>query len=143
MIAGVAKANNIDDISATTLRFKKSLSKGVPAKKMNPKMYAEWGIAKKTAEQLDMDFNWSYFDDTVRKDARKALGVPAWDRNRVDPRYCNIRKAAQNNNKIYLVGDGADELLTGYSADFTWVNDQERISLSLEKMHKMLSLIHI
>ena len=140
LIAGVAKANNIDDISATTLRFKKSLSKGVPAKKMNPKMYAEWGIAKKTAEELDIDFNWSYFDDTVREDSRKALGVPAWDRNRVDPRYCNIRKAAEKNNKIYLVGDGADELLTGYSADFTWVNDQERISLTLEKMHKMKRL---
>ena len=140
LIAGVAKANNIDDISATTLRFKKSLSKGVDKKKLNPKMYQEFPIAKKTAQELDMDFNWSYYDESVREDARYALGVPAWDRNRVDPRYCNIRKAAANNNKIYLVGDGADEMLTGYSADYTWCKDQELVSYSLEKMHRWRKL---
>jgi asparagine synthetase B (glutamine-hydrolysing) len=119
VIASIAKQNGIKDLTATTLKFLKKDAKGFP---VNMGMYEEHGLAKKTCEELDIPHQTAvyrgtheYFEDTM-----KALGVPLWDRKRTAPRYENIKAAAKNKNKIYIVGDGADELLTGYSGDYCY-----------------------
>lgn len=132
LIAGVAKKHDIE-ISATTLKFRKV--KGTKSKPVNELMYGEWPIAKKTCEELDIPFNWSYYNEE-KQATFDALSTPAWDINRTGPRYANIKKAASEGNKIYLVGDGADELCTGYSGDYQFMTQPELVGLSEKKMHK-------
>mgnify|MGYP003637174510 FL=1 len=119
LIASIAKQNGIEDLTATTLKFLKKDAKGFP---VNAGMYEEFDLAKKTCEELDIPHKTSIYRGTHQcfEDTMKALGVPMWDRKRTAPRYENIKQAAKNKNKIYIVGDGADELATGYSADYEY-----------------------
>ena len=87
----------------------------------NLPMYDESILAQRTCEQWDVKFYKSKvpFDfNPLMKEAYQALGIPIWDRNRVIPRYVNVKHAAENGHKVYLVGDTADEILTGYNGDF-------------------------
>jgi asparagine synthase (glutamine-hydrolysing) len=133
LIASVAKKHDIE-ISATTMRFRKQKStKKVP---VNERMYSEFDIAKKTCEEKDIPFNWSYYKED-KEATFAALSTPMWDINRTGPRYANIKKAASQGNKIYIVGDGADELITGYSGDAKYVDDPHKFGLSAKKMQRL------
>ena len=87
----------------------------------NSHMFEESNLAEKTCKQFNMNFHKSIvpknFNKTM-KEAYQAIGIPIWDRNRIIPRYINVKKAAENGNKVFIVGDCADELLTGYNGDF-------------------------
>ena len=84
-------------------------------------MFDESILAEKTCKQLNIEFNKSFVPrdfNSIMPEAYKALGLPIWDRNRIVPRYVNVKQAAENGNKVFIVGDCADELLTGYNGDF-------------------------
>ena len=115
LIASILKDT---DVTATTCswedveRENKSTRQG---------MFDESVLAEKTCKEFNIDFTKSFvpkdFND-IMPNAYKALGLPIWDRNRIVPRYVNMKAAAANGNKVFMVGDCADELLTGYNGDF-------------------------
>lgn len=115
LIAGVCAANDIK-VSATTTSFRKNKKEH---QSVNDGMFTESALARKTAKHFDMKFNTSYYneDHGFRSEATNAIGVPMWDRNRIDPRYFNAGIAKKNKAKIYITGDCADELFTGYNGD--------------------------
>ena len=87
----------------------------------NSPMFEESEYAATTCKEFDIEFNKSVVPQEfsgLMKESYQALGLPIWDRNRIVPRYVNVKKAAENGNKVFIVGDCADELLTGYNGDF-------------------------
>lgn len=97
----------------------------------NSKMFDESKMAADTSHvlniehhsvELAMDYN------NLTQEAYYQLGVPMWDRARVVPRYANILNAKRHNAKIYIVGDMADELCTGYSGDYYYYTEDDRRS---------------
>lgn len=89
----------------------------------NSKMFEESNLAALTAKTLGMNH---YVDtlpldyNTHTQEAYYNLGVPMWDRARIVPRYMNVLNAKKQKAKIYMVGDLADELVTGYSGDYDY-----------------------
>lgn len=90
---------------------------------VNDKMLGEWDIAEQAAKDIGINFNTTFIpynhQDLVSK-GQFALSIPQWDRNRWTARYANIKAAKDRGSKIYIVGDGADELLTGYNGDYDY-----------------------
>jgi len=62
------------------------------------------------AALLGGDYHKRYFDETIER-----MGNFSWLASRVIPRFKNISNASVNNAKIYITGDLADEILTGYN----------------------------
>ena len=90
---------------------------------VNDKMLGEWDIAEQAAKDIGINFNTTFIpynhQDLISK-GQFALSIPQWDRNRWTARYANIKAAKDRGSKIYIVGDGADELLTGYNGDYDY-----------------------
>ena len=106
------------DVSATTCTWE---GQDIGLKTTNVPMFDEAGLAEKTCKEIGMEFNTSMVPrdfNPIMKEAYEAIGIPIWDRNRIIPRYVNMKQAAENGNKVFIVGDCADELLTGYNGDF-------------------------
>lgn len=124
LIASVAKRNGIKDLTATTIKFLKKDGKGEDFP-VNTGMYEEFAMAKQTCAELDVPHKTSVYHGThdCFRTTMEKLQVPMWDRKRTAPRHENIKTAAKNKNKIYIVGDGADELVTGYSGDYNYFVD--------------------
>ena len=80
----------------------------------NEPMFGEYQIAKRTAEHWDIPIETNQYRYGYKPDQ---LYFSQWDMNRIAPRYTNIKTAAENGCKVYLVGDGADEMITGYNGD--------------------------
>ena len=117
LIASIARDK--DSISASSVHWQDvNISERDPSRHMMD----ELEISKKTTKWLGMDHYVSeipYGNEWVHDEVYTAMfGVPSWDIQRLLPRFYNITQAAKNNNKIYLSGDCADELLTGYNGDF-------------------------
>lgn len=107
-----------EGFSATTCSWQDS---EVNTDKLNSHMLLESKIAEQTCNEFGIEFNKSVVPrdfNPLMKEAYRALGIPIWDRNRIIPRYVNVKKAAENGNKVFIAGDCADELLTGYNGDF-------------------------
>lgn len=84
-------------------------------------MIKESELAERTCQEFGKEFYKSTVPhdfNHLMKETYYAMGMPVWDRNRLIPRYVNCKHAAQNRNKVYIVGDCADEMLTGYNGDF-------------------------
>jgi asparagine synthase (glutamine-hydrolysing) len=115
LIAGVCSATGIE-VTATSTSFRKNTN---AHESVNEGMFEEAVMARKTAKELGMKFNTAYYTEahSLREDAASALGTSMWDRNRIDPRYFNCMVAAKAGSKIYITGDCADELVTGYNGD--------------------------
>ena len=104
-------------------------------------MFDESVLAEKTCDQFNIKFNKSVVPrdfNPLMNEAYQALGLPIWDRNRIVPRYVNVKHAAENGNKVFIVGDCADELLTGYNGDFNVFYPSHATTRNFN-----LSLIHI
>lgn len=90
---------------------------------VNENMLQEWDIAQAAAEDMGLEFHTTFIpynhQDLISK-GQFALSIPQWDRNRWTARYANIKSAHDRGSKIYIVGDGADELLTGYNGDYDY-----------------------
>ena len=115
LIASILKNNNV---SATSCSWE---NKDTDLSTTRQGMFDESVLAEKTCEQFNMKFNKSIVPrdfNPIMNEAYQALGLPIWDRNRIVPRYVNVKQAAENGNKVFIVGDCADELLTGYNGDF-------------------------
>ena len=87
----------------------------------NTPMFTESYLAEKTCSVFDKPFHKSVVPhdfNHLMKETYEAIGIPIWDRNRIVPRYVNAEAAARAGNKVYMVGDVADEMLTGYNGDF-------------------------
>tara|TARA_B100000575_G_C23129002_1_gene654534 strand:+ start:608 stop:2332 length:1725 start_codon:yes stop_codon:yes gene_type:complete len=128
LIASIAKKQ--DNLSCTTMKWV-----GKEDETGNPDLGSQWyfgehALAKQTAEELGLPFHTTevnYKDHHKwNEEVQFALsGIPHWDRNRTNPRYINIMNAAKNGNKVYIIGDGADELLTGYNGHFRIVENYD------------------
>ena len=87
----------------------------------NTPMFDESYLASKTCEYFDKPFHETvvpYDFNHLMKETYEAITLPIWDRNRLVPRYMNCKTAAETGHKVYMVGDVADEILTGYNGDF-------------------------
>ena len=108
-------------ISATSCSWEDIGYNDSDVRSINNPMFNECDLAEQSCIDFGIEFNKSTVPhdfNYLMKEAYNALGLPMWDRNRVVPRYVNTKQAAENGNKVYFVGDGADELLTGYNGDF-------------------------
>lgn len=75
-------------------------------------------IAEKTANIFGLPHTKKLIDRNYSqhvKEVAERLGGAMWISSRTVPRLENIRHAKENNAKIYITGDMADELLTGYN----------------------------
>ena len=58
-------------------------------------------------------------DKSINDEVFKAMNfIPAWDNQRLIPRFVNITQARAKGAKVYITGDCADEILTGYNGDY-------------------------
>lgn len=94
----------------------------------NSMMFDESKLAARTAKILKLKHSIKMcphdYNDNIQASAW-ALGVPMWDRARTVPRYLNVTNAHENGAKIYIVGDLADELVSGYNGDYDYFNDNK------------------
>jgi asparagine synthetase B (glutamine-hydrolysing) len=117
LIASILKNNNV---SATSCSWE---NKDTDLSTTRQGMFDESVLAEKTCQQFNIKFNKSVVPrdfNHIMNEAYQALGLPIWDRNRIVPRYVNVKQAAENGNKVFIVGDCADELLTGYNGDLMY-----------------------
>ncbi len=82
-------------------------------------------LAKETCRMTKTDLSVTQInhkqrvDPDLLKEIQKSMGyLPSWDHQRLMPRFINISQAASKHNKIYITGDCADEILTGYNGDY-------------------------
>jgi len=117
LIASISR--NKDRISASSVHWEdKNIGESDPSRHMMD----ELSLSKETTKWLNMDHyvttiphdNDDYHDEVYNA----MFGIPSWDIQRLLPRFYNITQAAKNGNKIYITGDCADEILTGYNGDF-------------------------
>jgi asparagine synthase (glutamine-hydrolysing) len=124
LIAGVN--THQDNFFTSSLRFE---DRKAYWKSTNEKMFDESKIAYQTSRELGLEHHsveLSMDHNHLVQEAYYKLGAPMWDRARVVPRYANILNAKKHGAKIYITGDLADELLTGYSGDYYYYTENER-----------------
>lgn len=115
-----------DDFFTSSLRFEDRKNYH---RTTNSKMFDESFMAAETSRHLNIEHHsvelmMDYNQNT--QEAYYNLGVPMWDRARIVPRYANVLNAKRHNAKIYITGDLADELLTGYSGDYYYYTEDDR-----------------
>ena len=123
LIASIARHE--DDIDVQSMKYE-DVDKDLDT--TNKNMFGEYALAKKTAKQYKLPFNTTDYpidNEHLITEGQFALSIPQWDRNRWTTRYANIQAAAERGRKIYIVGDGADELLTGYNGDYDYFSRQK------------------
>ena len=118
LIASLTK--HLDDIDLQSVKYDTTVKDD---ETVNEKMLGEYVLAKKTAKKFDLPFHTTYIDYDINQathEGQFALGIPLWDRSRWVTRYLNIKAAAERGRKVYIGGDGDDELLTGYNGDYDY-----------------------
>ena len=118
LIASIARDK--DNISASSVHWE---DVNIGEKDPSRHMMNEIDLSKETTKWLGMDHyvaeipyeNLHHHDEIYNS----MFGIPSWDIQRLLPRFYNITQASKNGNKVYISGDCADELLTGYNGDFT------------------------
>ena len=117
LIASIAR--NEDNISASSVHWE---DVNIDKKDPSRHMMDELQLSKETCRWLKLDHYVSEipYDSNDYEDEvfNSMFGMPTWDIQRLLPRFFNITQAAKNNNRIYISGDCADEILTGYNGDF-------------------------
>lgn len=97
----------------------------------------EVNIAKKTCDILNIEhtetfldhlYSDKYFDETITR-----MGNYGWLASRIIPRFKNIFNAKQHDAKIYITGDMADELFTGYNGHHWYSNPKGNRSMYTSK----------
>lgn len=117
LIAALCKDN--DNISVSSVHWE---DVNIKSKDPSRHMMEEIELSKETSKWLGLEHYVSeipYDNELYHEEVYTSMyGVPTWDIQRLLPRFYNITQAAKNGNKIYMTGDCADELLTGYNGDF-------------------------
>ena len=100
-------------------------NKNIGAKDSERHLLTQLELAKETCRKNKMDLSVTEIkheqksDPELLKEIQKSMGyIPSWDHQRLMPRFINISQAASKRNKIYVTGDCADEILTGYNGDY-------------------------
>lgn len=104
-----------DNIFCSTISFEP-----VMEEQTTTRLFHEAALAEKTCGELGLEWTsteikrkWQNNGDF--EEAVKRIGAFMWLGSRIVPRYRNVKNAAEHGAKIYIVGDLADEILTGYS----------------------------
>lgn len=117
LIASIAR--NKDNISASSVHWE---NVNIGSKDPSRHMMDEIALSKETTKWLKMNHYVTeipYDNNEFHSEVYTSMfGVPTWDIQRLLPRFFNITQAAKNKNKVYISGDCADEILTGYNGDF-------------------------
>lgn len=120
LIASVAKEE--ENISACSIHWE---NEGIDEKAPERHLLKQHDITLETVRKnrlkhhtykIDkkLAFNNKAVDEVI-----KSMGfIPSWDHQRLIPRLMNITIARAHQNKIYITGDCADEILTGYNGDY-------------------------
>ncbi len=122
LIASLAKKQ--DNLSVSMVKYIGQPKNTDPGDWSNEADYFnEHELAMKTANMFNLPSHTIEIDEKLstkhNDEVQWALtNIPHWDRNRTNPRYLNVMNASKNKNRIYICGDGADELLTGYNGHF-------------------------
>lgn len=126
LIASISK--NKDKISASSVHWEET---NINKKDPSRHMLDEIALSKDTCKKLNMDHYITQiphdYEEYINETYSAMFGIPSWDIQRLLPRFFNITQAAKNKNKIYITGDCADELLTGYNGDFK-LHSNEQLS---------------
>lgn len=134
LIASISKDK--DNISASSVHWEDT---NIHNKDPSRHMMDEITLSKNTCKKLNMDHYVTEIphdnEEFVNETYSAMFGIPSWDIQRLLPRFFNITQAAKNNNKVYITGDCADELLTGYNGDFNLHSEEQ---LSKEKLFYQL-----
>ena len=118
LIGSIARKE--DDIDVQSVHYEKFKPSG---ETINHDMMVEYRLAKRAAKQFKLPFfetHYPYDNNELVKEGQFAMSIPQWDRNRWSTRYANVKAAAERGRKIYIAGDGADELFTGYNGDYDY-----------------------
>lgn len=124
LLAGMVK--NRKDVMTTSVVFDGPVDRTTHENYMK-----EAGIAKKTAMELGIPHSEAFvrpgFDaDENIEDTYGRIGQYMWLSSRVVPRHENIKNAKKNGAKIYVTGDLADEIVTGYGGHTNYVANVRR-----------------
>jgi len=104
---------NQDNFFCSSVEFENYVDKNTKVSLMQ-----ESGMAKKTCEEIGLPHTSVTIDRDYSKflpEVVERLGDVMWISSRTVPRLENIRNAKRNGAKIYITGNLADELLTGYN----------------------------
>lgn len=134
LIASIAR--NKDNISASSVHWE---NVNIKPKDPSRHMMDELALSKETTKWLNMNHfvtEIPYNNEEYHNEVYTSMfGIPTWDIQRLLPRFFNITQAAKNKNKVYISGDCADEILTGYNGDFklhhSGVNSLEKLKSQL------------
>ena len=104
-----------DNLFCSTISFEPVVDDNTTTRLMHESILAEktckeFGLEWTTTEIKKQWQNTGDFEEAVKR-----IGAFMWLGSRIVPRYRNVKNAAENGAKIYIVGDLADEMLTGYS----------------------------
>ena len=149
LIASIARKE--DDLDVQTVEYENFKPS---SETVNHSMMLEYQLAKRAAKKFKLPYYgtpYPYDNNELTKEGQFAISIPQWDRNRWSTRYANVKAAADRGRKIYIVGDGADELMTGYNGDFDYFSrakgrpglTEERIKLFADNDTKWKELRNI
>lgn len=104
-----------DNLFCSTISFEPVIDD-----KTTTRLMHESVLAEKTCKEFGLEWTTTEIKRKWQKtgdfeEAVKRIGAYMWLGSRIVPRYRNVKNASENGAKIYIVGDLADEILTGYS----------------------------
>lgn len=119
LICSVGRSENISCCSVTWE------NKNIGEKDSERHLLSQLELARETCRKNAVNLNVVEIKHSQKNspglltELPRAMGyIPTWDHQRLIPRFINITQAASKGNKIYITGDCADEILTGYNGDF-------------------------
>ena len=119
LICSVGRSENISCCSVTWE------NKNIGEKDSERHLLSQLELARETCRKNAVNLNVVEIKHSQKNspslltELPRAMGyIPTWDHQRLIPRFINITQAASKGNKIYITGDCADEILTGYNGDY-------------------------
>src|SRR6056300_152623 len=118
---------NQEDLFCSSVEFESYVDENTKTNLMR-----ECDMAEKTCKEFGIEHTKTLLNRNYTQflpEVAERLGDTLWVLSRTVPRLENIRNAKRNGAKIYITGDMADELLTGYNGH-SWYfirNDQSAV----------------
>lgn len=117
---------NNENFMASTVTYERIVEDATTStRRMDEYIRAEQWAQELGIEQHTITIDRNYPEKLEEVATR--IGDHIWLASRSVPRLENIRNASQHGAKVYITGDMADELVTGYNGHFWYFVDRNRI----------------